>query len=168
MNNFITSALPLVGILHTHYYPLPYHENTSLNCICYFIYVEQRNYCCSTFVIRSQTTKGIWIARCVGVEPCTVVLDLEGTDGRERGEVRLHRSITMLSIIQQNIQVVVCNSSMLLVVKLVLHSNYVKYGFSFFDLFSSQPRNLGSLNHASLRNDLYFDTNIICSLCLFL
>ena len=49
-----------------------------------------------------------------------------------------------------------------LVVKLVLHSNYVKYGFSFFDLFSSQPRNLGSLNHASLRNDLYFDTNIIC------
>ncbi|RLN00481.1 hypothetical protein C2845_PM06G33430 [Panicum miliaceum] len=35
---------------------------------------------------RSQTTKGIWIARCVGVDPCTVVLDLEGTDGRERGE----------------------------------------------------------------------------------
>uniref|UniRef100_A0A0E0BUY6 GB1/RHD3-type G domain-containing protein n=1 Tax=Oryza glumipatula TaxID=40148 RepID=A0A0E0BUY6_9ORYZ len=35
---------------------------------------------------RSQTTKGIWIARCVGVEPCTVVMDLEGTDGRERGE----------------------------------------------------------------------------------
>ncbi|KAM0853068.1 hypothetical protein ACQ4PT_051332 [Festuca glaucescens] len=35
---------------------------------------------------RSQTTKGIWIAHCVGVEPCTVVLDLEGTDGRERGE----------------------------------------------------------------------------------
>ncbi|KAL6622592.1 hypothetical protein ACP70R_032471 [Stipagrostis hirtigluma subsp. patula] len=35
---------------------------------------------------RSQTTKGIWIARCVGVEPCTVVLDLEGSDGRERGE----------------------------------------------------------------------------------
>ncbi|CAM0949041.1 unnamed protein product [Alopecurus aequalis] len=35
---------------------------------------------------RSQTTKGIWIAHCVGIEPCTVVLDLEGTDGRERGE----------------------------------------------------------------------------------
>ncbi|PNT62369.1 hypothetical protein BRADI_4g02450v3 [Brachypodium distachyon] len=35
---------------------------------------------------RSQTTKGIWIARCIGVEPCTVVMDLEGTDGRERGE----------------------------------------------------------------------------------
>ncbi|VAI13208.1 unnamed protein product [Triticum turgidum subsp. durum] len=35
---------------------------------------------------RSQTTKGIWMARCVGVEPCTVVMDLEGTDGRERGE----------------------------------------------------------------------------------
>ncbi|XP_047050526.1 protein ROOT HAIR DEFECTIVE 3 homolog 1-like [Lolium rigidum] len=35
---------------------------------------------------RSQTTKGIWMAHCVGVEPCTVVMDLEGTDGRERGE----------------------------------------------------------------------------------
>ncbi|XP_076896400.1 protein ROOT HAIR DEFECTIVE 3-like [Bidens hawaiensis] len=35
---------------------------------------------------RSQTTKGIWMARCTGIEPCTVVMDLEGTDGRERGE----------------------------------------------------------------------------------
>nr|XP_043633909.1 protein ROOT HAIR DEFECTIVE 3-like [Erigeron canadensis] len=39
-----------------------------------------------TMAQRSQTTKGIWIARCVGIEPCTVVMDLEGTDGRERGE----------------------------------------------------------------------------------
>ncbi|KZV58800.1 protein ROOT HAIR DEFECTIVE 3 [Dorcoceras hygrometricum] len=36
--------------------------------------------------IRSQTTKGIWLAKCVGIEPCTLVMDLEGTDGRERGE----------------------------------------------------------------------------------
>ncbi|KAL9999391.1 putative P-loop containing nucleoside triphosphate hydrolase [Helianthus debilis subsp. tardiflorus] len=35
---------------------------------------------------RSQTTKGIWIAKCPGIEPCTIVMDLEGTDGRERGE----------------------------------------------------------------------------------
>ncbi|XP_059459262.1 protein ROOT HAIR DEFECTIVE 3-like [Corylus avellana] len=35
---------------------------------------------------RSQTTKGIWLARCGGIEPCTLVMDLEGTDGRERGE----------------------------------------------------------------------------------
>ncbi|KAI8001095.1 hypothetical protein LOK49_LG09G02582 [Camellia lanceoleosa] len=35
---------------------------------------------------RSQTTKGIWIAKAVSVEPCTIVMDLEGTDGRERGE----------------------------------------------------------------------------------
>ncbi|KAI3671636.1 hypothetical protein L1987_87376 [Smallanthus sonchifolius] len=35
---------------------------------------------------RSQTTKGIWMARCAGIEPCTNVMDLEGTDGRERGE----------------------------------------------------------------------------------
>lgn len=38
-------------------------------------------------VFRSQTTKGIWMAKCVGIEPCTLVMDLEGTDGRERGEV---------------------------------------------------------------------------------
>ncbi|GFP85689.1 protein root hair defective 3 [Phtheirospermum japonicum] len=36
--------------------------------------------------VRSQTTKGIWMAHCVGIEPCTLVMDLEGTDGRERGE----------------------------------------------------------------------------------
>ncbi|XP_019198316.1 PREDICTED: protein ROOT HAIR DEFECTIVE 3 homolog 1-like isoform X2 [Ipomoea nil] len=35
---------------------------------------------------RTQTTKGIWMAQCVGIEPCTLVMDLEGTDGRERGE----------------------------------------------------------------------------------
>ncbi|WJX23177.1 hypothetical protein P8452_12407 [Trifolium repens] len=35
---------------------------------------------------RSQTTKGIWIAKCNGIEPCTIAMDLEGTDGRERGE----------------------------------------------------------------------------------
>ncbi|XP_020697324.1 protein ROOT HAIR DEFECTIVE 3 [Dendrobium catenatum] len=35
---------------------------------------------------RSQTTKGIWLARCVDIEPCTIIMDLEGSDGRERGE----------------------------------------------------------------------------------
>lgn len=36
---------------------------------------------------RSQTTKGIWMARGVNIEPLTIVMDLEGSDGRERGEV---------------------------------------------------------------------------------
>jgi hypothetical protein len=36
---------------------------------------------------RSQTTKGIWLAKAQNIEPCTLVMDLEGTDGRERGEV---------------------------------------------------------------------------------
>ncbi|XXG68016.1 hypothetical protein AAC387_Pa06g1216 [Persea americana] len=35
---------------------------------------------------RSQTTKGVWIAKCIGIEPTTIVMDLEGTDGRDRGE----------------------------------------------------------------------------------
>ncbi|XP_042417729.1 protein ROOT HAIR DEFECTIVE 3-like isoform X1 [Zingiber officinale] len=35
---------------------------------------------------RSQTTKGIWLSKCQGIDPYTIVMDLEGTDGRERGE----------------------------------------------------------------------------------
>ncbi|KAM0866228.1 hypothetical protein ACQ4PT_042766 [Festuca glaucescens] len=35
---------------------------------------------------RNQTTKGMWVAKAVVIEPFTVVMDLEGTDGRERGE----------------------------------------------------------------------------------
>jgi hypothetical protein len=27
------------------------------------------------------------MAKCVGIEPFTIAMDLEGTDGRERGEV---------------------------------------------------------------------------------
>lgn len=41
------------------------------------------------FHARHQTTKGIWIAKAAGIEPFTVVLDLEGTDGRERGQVKV-------------------------------------------------------------------------------
>ncbi|WCJ28460.1 Protein ROOT HAIR DEFECTIVE 3 [Euphorbia peplus] len=39
-----------------------------------------------TYRGRSQTTKGIWMARCPGIDPFTIAMDLEGTDGRERGE----------------------------------------------------------------------------------
>ena len=46
------------------------------------------------FCCRSQTTKGIWIAKCVGIEPSTIAMDLEGTDGRERGEVINFSSIS--------------------------------------------------------------------------
>ncbi|KAG0565256.1 hypothetical protein M758_8G171400 [Ceratodon purpureus] len=35
---------------------------------------------------RNQTTKGVWLQRAEGIDPCTLVMDLEGTDGRERGE----------------------------------------------------------------------------------
>ncbi|KAF8011591.1 hypothetical protein BT93_J2009 [Corymbia citriodora subsp. variegata] len=33
---------------------------------------------------RSRTTEGIWMAKGAGIEPCTLVMDLEGTDGEER------------------------------------------------------------------------------------
>ncbi|GKB37404.1 retrotransposon gag domain, retroviral aspartyl protease [Tanacetum coccineum] len=35
--------------------------------------------CCWGKHRMSPTTKGIWMARCAGIEPCTVVMDLEGT-----------------------------------------------------------------------------------------
>ncbi|XP_028556728.1 protein ROOT HAIR DEFECTIVE 3-like isoform X2 [Dendrobium catenatum] len=35
---------------------------------------------------RSQTTQGIWLAKCVDIEPCTIIMDLEGFDGRGGGE----------------------------------------------------------------------------------
>ncbi|KAI4354116.1 hypothetical protein L6164_003015 [Bauhinia variegata] len=35
---------------------------------------------------RSQTTQGIWLARCPNMKPLTIVMDIEGTDGSERGE----------------------------------------------------------------------------------
>ncbi|KAI4354125.1 hypothetical protein L6164_003023 [Bauhinia variegata] len=35
---------------------------------------------------RSQTTQGIWLARCPDIKPLTLVMDIEGTDGSERGE----------------------------------------------------------------------------------
>ncbi|KAH6809918.1 Root hair defective 3 GTP-binding protein, partial [Perilla frutescens var. frutescens] len=35
---------------------------------------------------RGQTTNGIWIAKALDMEPFTMVVDLEGTDGGERGE----------------------------------------------------------------------------------
>ncbi|KHG10361.1 root hair defective 3 -like protein [Gossypium arboreum] len=56
-------------------------KSTLLNNLFYTNFREM-----DAFKGRSQTTKGIWMAKCAGIEPCTIVMDLEGTDGRERGE----------------------------------------------------------------------------------
>ncbi|KAE8715218.1 Protein ROOT HAIR DEFECTIVE 3-like protein 2 [Hibiscus syriacus] len=56
-------------------------KSTLLNNLFYTNFREM-----DAFKGRSQTTKGIWMAKCSGIEPCTLVMDLEGTDGRERGE----------------------------------------------------------------------------------
>lgn len=58
---------------------------TSLTC--HINLTQLKRPWCDVLIFRSQTTKGIWMARCTGIEPCTIVMDLEGTDGRERGEV---------------------------------------------------------------------------------
>ncbi|GJT24314.1 root hair defective 3-like protein [Tanacetum coccineum] len=73
-----------------------------------FVIADKEAECCSTYLIEgdetfngvgldsfnltsqtcrmSRTTKGIWIARCPSIEPSTIVMDLEGTGGREHGE----------------------------------------------------------------------------------
>ncbi|KAK8476077.1 hypothetical protein V6N11_070945 [Hibiscus sabdariffa] len=56
-------------------------KSTLLNHLFYTNFREM-----DAFKGRSQTTKGIWMAKCSGIQPCTLVMDLEGTDGRERGE----------------------------------------------------------------------------------
>ncbi|XP_077210333.1 protein ROOT HAIR DEFECTIVE 3-like [Tasmannia lanceolata] len=56
-------------------------KSTLLNHLFHTNFTEM-----DAFSGRSQTTKGIWIAKCVGIEPCTIAMDIEGTDGRERGE----------------------------------------------------------------------------------
>ncbi|KAG0493071.1 hypothetical protein HPP92_006469 [Vanilla planifolia] len=56
---------------------------------------------------RSQTTKGIWLARCVDIEPCTIVMDLEGSDGRERERWChdiVHSSENLEPILREDIQ----------------------------------------------------------------
>ncbi|XP_070050191.1 protein ROOT HAIR DEFECTIVE 3-like isoform X2 [Nicotiana tomentosiformis] len=58
-----------------------HRKSTLLNHLFYTNFREM-----DAFRGRSQTTKGIWIAKAVGIEPLTIVMDLEGTDGRERGE----------------------------------------------------------------------------------
>ena len=64
-----------------------------LYTIIYFLYVleylQWSSFALCFLQYRTQTTKGIWMEREGGIEPCTLVMDLEGTDGRERGEVML-------------------------------------------------------------------------------
>lgn len=60
-------------------------------------------------MFRSQTTKGIWLARCVEIEPSTLVLDLEGTDGRERGEV-VSKSLCNLTYLLVLVLCIICVS----------------------------------------------------------
>ncbi|XP_031745912.1 protein ROOT HAIR DEFECTIVE 3 homolog 2 isoform X2 [Cucumis sativus] len=65
--------------------PLSFHGNegksTLLNHLFHTNFREM-----DAYKGRVQTTKGIWVAKCVATEPCTIAMDLEGTDGRERGE----------------------------------------------------------------------------------
>ncbi|KAK4399503.1 protein ROOT HAIR defective [Sesamum angolense] len=59
-------------------------KSTLLNHLFYTNFREM-----DAFKGRSQTTKGVWIAKAVGIEPFTIVMDLEGTDGREKGSVHV-------------------------------------------------------------------------------
>ena len=69
---------------------------------------------------RAQTTKGIWIAKCVGIEPSTIAMDLEGTDGRERGEV-----ITNCVMHESSCHCFVVNENFVPLVRIVLHTDNI-------------------------------------------
>ncbi|KAK1422513.1 hypothetical protein QVD17_25689 [Tagetes erecta] len=57
---------------------------------------------------RTQTTKGIWIARCMGIKHCTIAMDLEGSDGRERGEddTLFERQIALFAMVVSDIMLI--------------------------------------------------------------
>ncbi|KAJ7522279.1 hypothetical protein O6H91_18G004300 [Diphasiastrum complanatum] len=56
-------------------------KSTLLNHLFHTNFAEM-----DAFKRRGQTTQGIWLTRAAGIDPFTIVMDLEGTDGRERGE----------------------------------------------------------------------------------
>ncbi|ONI15561.1 hypothetical protein PRUPE_3G049700 [Prunus persica] len=64
-------------------WPLSAHKvvSTLLNHLFHTNFKEM-----DAFRGRSQTTKGIWVAKCPTIHPFTLVMDMEGTDGKERGE----------------------------------------------------------------------------------
>jgi predicted ferric reductase len=39
------------------------------------------------YIFRGQTTQGIWIGKGIGIEPFTIAMDVEGSDGGERAQV---------------------------------------------------------------------------------
>eukprot|EP00899_Mesostigma_viride_P026035 jgi/Mesvir1/6616/Mv12750-RA.2 len=49
---------------------------------------------------RSQTTRGVWLEQAEGIQPCTLVFDLEGNDSSERGEdgASFERQIALLAL----------------------------------------------------------------------
>ncbi|GAY33701.1 hypothetical protein CUMW_007650 [Citrus unshiu] len=54
-----------------------------------FVRTTKLNHCGLSYAvvaIMGPQSSGIWIAKCVGIEPFTIAMDLEGSDSRERGE----------------------------------------------------------------------------------
>ncbi|KAM1796205.1 hypothetical protein ACFX11_036468 [Malus domestica] len=82
-----------------------------------------------------QTTKGIWIAKCVGIEPCTIALDLEGSDSSERGEVgivgRVLRVVSYRVSAKWETKTLISN---LVLVVLVLHLWHYFHTYTIFPL----------------------------------
>ncbi|KAF5929889.1 hypothetical protein HYC85_000056, partial [Camellia sinensis] len=88
---------------------------------------------CSTGV-KSQTTKGIWLAKCSGIEPCTLVMDLEGTDGRERGEddTAFEKQSALFALAVSDI----------MLINIYMHCNQLKFMMVMMRLFSPHKTTL--------------------------
>lgn len=87
---FTGKSTLLNNLFHTNFREMDAFKGRHVHISLFFsmcLLVQNKVNWSNLFIFRSQTTKGIWMAKCVGIEPCTIVMDLEGTDGRERGEV---------------------------------------------------------------------------------
>ncbi|KAF5943924.1 hypothetical protein HYC85_018001 [Camellia sinensis] len=84
--------------------------------------------------LSSQTTKGIWLAKCSGIEPCTLVMDLEGTDGRERGEddTAFEKQSALFALAVSDI----------MLINIYMHCNQLKFMMVMMRLFSPRKTTL--------------------------
>ncbi|KAI4356290.1 hypothetical protein L6164_000322 [Bauhinia variegata] len=87
-NNLVEN--PICNTFQLSYYLASAGKSTLLNNLFRTNFKEMNNFEGRHVILKlrhkSQTTQGIWLARSLDMEPLTLVMDIEGTDGAERGE----------------------------------------------------------------------------------
>ncbi|PWA75931.1 hypothetical protein CTI12_AA210310 [Artemisia annua] len=80
-NERFTSSLSVISS-----FPVDFGKSTLLNHLFHNNFPEMNA------ENGKHTTLDIWMARCASIEPCTIVMDREGSDGREQGEI-IHQMV---------------------------------------------------------------------------